>query len=433
MSPKLNISEEIKDKKEIEFKQKLQDKDNNEDIVNIQEKTEILDKNKDNNIDDNSLTNSQLKKKLEKSRSLTPKSQKESKIINSAELNKDNNQSNIDIFNHDKKANNDSMSFYCGKLSEFIPLYSSYFNTIPQEQKIIFNLKSNPLDYIHNNFYPKIIIFNDKKTQTIKGLCIISHIHWKKNELYIEHISSYKDEEKEKIFEMFLSFIKENSYYILGYDNNIKENDIYIDLYYKCEEGKFSINEGIRDYFRNGLKFKWVKLENISKSERYMKIRHHFLINNNNDLLNNENDDNKILNQSIMGKKEFNDESNNKSEEEKEEESEDDDKNNLDISNVFELDKDKGYMKNNISIKEGNIHNKNKNPNILNNFMIKNKTEIKFNNKIYENKTNINENIKYSNPLNFIYLLNKIYNNTTNKNLFEIISPNIKSYFNEQD
>ena len=433
MSPKLNTSEEIKDKKEIEFKQKLQDKDNNEDIVNIQEKTEILDKNKDNNIDDNSLTNSQLKKKLEKSRSLTPKSQRESKIINSAELNKDNNQSNIDIFNHDKKANNDSMSFYCGKLSEFIPLYSSYFNNIPQEQKIIFNLKSNPLDYIHNNFYPKIIIFNDKKTQTIKGLCIISHIHWKKNELYIEHISSYKDEEKEKIFEMFLSFIKENSYYILGYDNNIKENDIYIDLYYKCEEGKFSINEGIRDYFRNGLKFKWVKLENISKSERYMKIRHHFLINNNNDLLNNENDDNNILNKSIMGKKEFNDESNNKSEEEKEEESEDEDKNNLDISNVFEIDKDKSYMKNNISIKEGNIHNKNKNPNILNNFMIKNKTVIKFNNKIYENKMNKNENIKYSNPLNFIYLLNKIYNNTTNKNLFEIISPNIKSYFNEKD
>ena len=120
-------------------------------------------------------------------------------------------------------------------------------------------------------------------------------------------------------------------------DNNVKENDIYIDLYYKCEEGKFSINERIRDSFRNGLKFKWVKLENISKYERYMKMRHHFLINsgNNNDLLNNENDDNNILNQSILGKKEFNNESNNNASDEEDEESNEDDTNpNFNISNA---------------------------------------------------------------------------------------------------
>ena len=97
---------------------------------------------------------------------------------------------NTDIFNHENNKNNDYMSFYCGKLSNFIQIYSSYYNAIPQEQKIIFNIKQNPLDYIHNNFYPKIIIYGNKKMKNIKGLCIISNIYWKKNELYIEHISA---------------------------------------------------------------------------------------------------------------------------------------------------------------------------------------------------------------------------------------------------
>ena len=317
------------------------------------------------------------------------------------------------------------MSFYLGKLTDFISIYNNYYNNISQEQKIIFNIKQNPLEYIHNNFYPKIIIYQDKKNKIIKGLCIISHIFWKKNEIYIEHISSYKDEEKENIFEKFISFIKENAFKILGYDNNIKENDIYIDLYYKSEEGKFNINEAIRDFFRNKLKFKWVKLENISKYERYMKIRHHFGINNENNLLNNEYDDNNILNQSILGKKEFNNLNNNESDNE---ESEDTDDINLDISKAFEIQKDKININNNLQ----ELNNFHKIKNILNNFSIKNKTIIKFNNKIYENKNDSFINIKYSNPFNFVYLINKV-NHSENKNLKEIISFNINSYFSQND
>ena len=432
-------NEEIQKIKNIESKKEY--KDNNEDIVNIQEKLEennnIINQNqnKDNNIENNSLINSQIKKSH--SRSLTPKSQRESRInllkekndIDINQINKDNNQSNTDIFNNNdnekKIINNDIMSFYLGKLTDFISIYNNYYNNISQEQKIIFNIKQNPLEYIHNNFYPKIIIYQDKKNKIIKGLCIISHIFWKKNEIYIEHISSYKDEEKENIFEKFISFIKENAFKILGYDNNIKENDIYIDLYYKSEEGKFSINEAIRDFFRNKLKFKWVKLENISKYERYMKIRHHFGINNENNLLNNEYDDNNILNQSILGKKEFNNLNNNESDNE---ESEDTDDINLDISKAFEIQKDKININNNLQ----ELNNFHKIKNILNNFSIKNKTILKFNNKIYENKNDSFINIKYSNPFNFVYLINKV-NHSENKNLKEIISFNINSYFSQND
>ena len=419
------------EKKEMELKLDLHDKDNNDDIVNIQERKNEIDKNKDNNIENNSLGQSQIRKKL--SRSLTPKSQRESKInqLTSNEINKDNNQSNTDIFNLEKNVNNDIISFYCDKLSNFISMYKIYYQSIPQEQKIIFNIKENPIEYIHNNFYPKIIIFSDKNKKIIKGLCIISHIFWKKNELYIEHISSYKNGERENIFEMFLSFIKENSYKILGYDNNIKENDIYIDLYYKNEEGKFIINEQIKDYFKKRLNFKWVKLVNISKYERYIEMRHHFNINqtNNKNRLNNEYDDNNILNQSILGKKEFNNEEVNNNLEE-EEKSEDSNNMNIDISTVFEISKENNENNNKANINK--LIYKNKEPNLLNNFCVKNKTVLKFNNRIYENKNNSNENIPYSNPLNLVYLLNKIYN-SQNTTLYEMISPNINSYFNSKD
>ena len=448
---KINTNIEEKETNKI-----IEDKDNNEDYVNLEENININEEqnknanninNKDNNIEENILENSLVVSKKdniphEKSRSVTPKSQRGSKIISIKEKeqnNKDNNISNIknEINIHTVK-DNDYIAFYCGKLSNFIPIYSSYYNSIPNEQKIIFNIKSDPLEYIHNNFYPKILIYSDKKTKKIKGLCIISHIFTneaKNNGLFIEHISSYNEDEQETIFEKLLNFIKENSYNIFGFENNRRDKEIYIDLYYKSENGKFTINTNIRDFFRNQLKFKWVKLENLSKFIRFQKMRHQFMINNGNnniDLLNNEYDDNNILNQSILGRKEFNnDENNNESDEEEESE---DDEINVDISTIFEID-----HKNNESFKNSNnkeiyddIHTT-KNYNLLNNFSIKNKTILKFNNKNYNNlnKKNITTYIKYSNSFNYIYLLNKI--NESGNISYDNISPNINAYFNQKD
>ena len=447
-----NISKEKKDEhKEIE------DKDNNENFINLKENININEEtnkiknnnnilNKDNISDDDildiSYNSKNTKNSKEKSRSVTPKSNRVSKNISLNEINqmdiqnKDNNLKNgINI--HTNK-DNDYISFYCGKISNFIPIYSTYYNTIPEEQKIIFNLKSELVQYLYNNFFPKIILYSDKKTKTIKGLCIISHIFTneaKNNGLFIEHISSYSEEEREIIFEKLLSFIKENSYNIFGFENNKKNKEIYIDLYYKSEDGKFSINTEIRDFFRNQLKFKWVKLENLSKFIRFQKMRHQFMINNginnNMDLLNNEYDDNNILNQSILGRKEFNnDENNNQNDEEEESE---DDEINIDISRIFDNDKQNNENdKDNINIKNTNDPHTHISFNLLNNFLIKNKTVLKFNNKNYINKNKNNfAYIKYSNPFNFIYLLNKINENVDIS--YDNISPNINYYFNQKD
>ena len=445
----------------------LKDKDNNEDLLNIEENININEEhnktsndyinkdskennninknkdnnnNKDNNIEENILENSldvskKVKKSQERSRSCTPKSQRGLKNvpINEVIQNKDNNISNNkpEIIHPIK--DNDYINFYCGKISTFITIYSSYYDTIPEEQKIIFNLKSNLLEYLYNNIYPKIIIYRDKKTKKFKGLCIFSHIFTneaKNNALYIEHISSYNEEEREKIFENFLNFIKDNSHNIFGFENNKNEKDIYIDLYYKSKDGKFTINTEIRDFFRKHLKFRWVKLENLSKYIRYQKMKHQIMINrddNNKDYLNNEYDDN-ILNQSILGRKEFNNDENN-NDSDNEEESEDDEIN-LDISTIFDLD-NKNNEINSSNTNEKNDFHPNKKNNLLNNFSIKNKTVLKFNNKIIAKKKKLKTHIKYANPFNLIFLLNKIKKNENFS--YDRISPNINSYFNQKD
>ena len=461
------IKEDIKNEEKTDNVNfgKIEDKDNNEDFVNIDENININEEqnkinfnngNKDNNIEENILENSLvISKKInptkEHNRSSTPKSLRNSKIMTTKEinqnqnqknsLNKDNNTSEVkDEIIIQSNRDNDYIAFYCGKISNFISIYSSYYNTIPEEQKIIFNLKPEPVEYFHNNFFPKIIIYSDKKTRTIKGLCIFSFIFTnesKNNGIFIEHISSYNEEEREKIFEKLFSYIKENSYNLFGFENNRKDKEIYIDLYYKNEDGKFKINTEIRDFFRNQLKFKWVKLENLSKYVRYQKMRHQFMINsdnNNANLLNNEYDDNNILNQSILGRKEFNNDEN-ANESEGEEESEDDEIN-TDISRIF--DKDNFNDKESIDIplndNINNSHSHNK-FNLLNNFSIKNKTVLKFNKKSYINKNKDKDNkksltyIKYSNPFNFIYLLKKINDNLS----YDNISSNIEYYFNKKD
>ena len=89
------------------------------------------------------------------------------------------------------------------------------------------------------------------------------------------------------------------------------------------------------------------------------------------------------------------------------------------------------YINNNINNKEKIDIHPYKNANLLNNFSIKNKTVLKFNNKNITKKSNSKAYIKYSNPFNFIYLLNKM---NKNENIsYDNTSPNINSYFNKKD
>ena len=364
--------EENKKISEFNYKEKI-----NNDIININLKKIKLNKNCEkelvnNNIDkinneikkdeENILQNSlilskKIKKKAE-SRAVTPESKK---------INKNEKNSNI--------IKTYNTSYYCGSLSDFVFIYNNYYERIPLEQKKIFNIKSNPLEYFYHNYYPKIIICSDKKLSLTKGICIYSVVlnyEKKPNKIIIEHLSSYNEEEMENIIKNIFSFLKNNN--ILSNSSNNITGEIYIDLYFYLENEKFFINTKIRDFIKNELKFKWVKLENISKEIRYQKMKHIFSSNydDNNNLLNNEIDDNNILNQSIIGKKAL---------KELNESNED---------SFFDDNKD----------------------NILCNFIILNKSIIKYKNKSEKEKENednlILNNIKYINPFNIIYLIKKI-------------------------
>ena len=203
----------------------------------------------------------------------------------------DNNNEKINIISNN---NNDNLniSYYSGKISEFINIYSEYYPKIPEEQKIIFNLKEDPSIYFENNYYPKIIICRDKITNIIKGICIYSIIFKsydnKPNEIIIDHISSYNKEEMENILTKFFEFIKSNHILKDLCKNGHKLNtEIYLDLYYFLVNEKFDINKNIRDFIGKKLKFKWVKLENISKIIRFQKMK--YIINYDENINNNNN------------------------------------------------------------------------------------------------------------------------------------------------
>ena len=171
------------------------------------------------------------------------------------------------------------------------------------------------------------------------------------------------------ILKNIFDFLKNNNILSNTSSNDIN-TEIFIDLYFYLENEKFIIDANIRDFIKNELKFKWVKLENISKEIRFQKMKHQF--NNNKNILNNEIDDNNILNQSIIAKKALKDLNNE----------------NEDIFNE----------------KESNICN----------FYIKNKSVIKYINKSEQEKKIKKEdklifnNIKYINPFSIIYLIKKI-------------------------
>ena len=341
----------------------------NDDIVNLNTKkekikincekddiksdiNEISTKKEVENILQNSLTLSKKMKKKEDSRPVTPESKKLiKKEINSKEI-KDYN-----------------ISYYCGSLTDFIFIYNDHYQRIPLEQKRIFNIKSNALEYFYHNYYPKIIICSDTKLSLTKGICVYSLLlnnENKPNKIIIEHLSSYNQEEMTYIFKNIFDFLKSNN--MLTNSLNDINIEIYIDLYFYLEQEKFVIDINIRDFIKNELKFKWVKLENISKEIRFQKMKHKFS-NNNNSLLNNEIDDNNILNQSIIGKKALKDLN--------------------ETNDDFFLD-----------------------DNLISNFIIKNKTVIKYIDKTSQEKKIKNNiiftNIKYINTFNIIYLIKKI-------------------------
>ena len=279
----------------------------------------------------------------------------EPKQINKEEPKKINKEENAQFFNNEINVDNYNISYYCDSLSKFSnDIYADYYKKVPIKQKRIFNVLENPISYFRHNYYPKIIICKDTASNLVKGICIYSlafnNHDSEPNKIFLEHLSSYNNEEMEIILKNMFEFLKNNNILINTCISNIAKNEIYIDLYYYTENDKFLIDKDICNFFKNELKFRWVKLENIAKGVRFQKMRHQF--------------DNKNV------------------------------KENLESNEL-----------------EQSINENSKN-NLCCNFYIKDNSKAKFVNKNEESQIseeNLNEkNKKYINPFNMVYLIKKI-------------------------
>jgi hypothetical protein len=299
-------------------------------------------------------------------------------------INNNNNENMIIIDNSD----NYNISYYTDSLTQFINQYAEYYKSIPLEQKKIFNIQEDPMHYLKHNYYPKIIIYKDINSNEIKGLCIysvlLSYYEDKPNQIVIEHLSSYNKDGMEKILKKMFEFLKNNNILNNSKKKNNDAIEIYIDLYFYLENEKFMIDTKIRDFIKNELKFRWVKLENISKGIRFQKMKHTIngssnpSLNNLNEAKENDNEDNEI-----------------------------------------NTDEDK------------------KEDNLCINFAIKNKSIMKFMKKDDADKLTDNNNVnpndnKNINPFNIIYLINKLFS-IEDKKISEHIFNNADNFFVEND
>ena len=180
----------------------------------------------------------------------------------------------------DKANANDNLtvSYFSSKITEFIPLYNEYFEKIPEQQKLIFNLNKDPTTYLEHNYYPKIIICKDKTTNSIKGICIYSVLfkgHEKQpDQIILEHISSYNQEEMESIITKILKFIRDNNIIKDLNKTGSKLNyEILINLYYHLKNDEFEIDKNIKDFIEKKLKFKSREVEDISEELRCQSMK----------------------------------------------------------------------------------------------------------------------------------------------------------------
>ena len=164
-----------------------------------------------------------------------------------------------DNYINEDKSKNKNLQFYIKDISKFKDIYMKYYNTIPNEQKIIFNIKEDLMEYT-KGINPMFII--KKNYGDITYFCSLEYSNEDENTLHISNFSINNNEIKNGIEEL-IKFLNEKK---------IIYQYLTIDLYYENKDGKLILNKEINDIFKN-IKFKWSKLENKEGGIRYQKMK----------------------------------------------------------------------------------------------------------------------------------------------------------------
>ena len=220
----------------------------------LQEKIENIDKTS-NDIIKKNVKNKQIKKKKKKI------NEKQKIILN-------NNLENNNINNYhliiDATRNplheeqKQGLSFYQGRISDLHNLYNEFYNEVPDNIKITFNLKNNIYTY-SEGIFPMIII--EKENNKLISFISLQLSNDKENSISINSLGTLRN-----VQECIQDVIN------LLSTNNIMYHLLLIDLYYKKEDNKYDLDKEINLIFKL-LKFRWVKLENF-EGVRFQKMKY---------------------------------------------------------------------------------------------------------------------------------------------------------------
>ena len=230
----------------------------------IQEKIENIDKTSNDNLKNN-IKNKQIieyKKKIEKT-----------KNFNNSNINIDNNNNtgnNIITNNNNhviidatrnplpNKKQKQGLFFYESKISDLENIYKEFYNEVPDNVKITFNLK-NDINIYLDGICPMIII--EKENDKLISFISLQLSNDKDNSILINSIGTTRN--VQECIQDVINFLT---------NNKINYHLLLIDLYYHKEENKFDLDKEINLIFKI-LKFRWVKLENL-EGIRFQKMKY---------------------------------------------------------------------------------------------------------------------------------------------------------------
>ena len=215
----------IKNKQIIEYKKKINDKTKN--LINSNSNNSLGNKNIINTLANNNIINNHLV--IDATR-IPPPTEEEKQ----------------------------GLSFYQGKLSDLEKIYNDFYNEVPENIKITFNLKSDINTY-SEGIFPMIIL--EKEKNKLVSFISLQLSNDKENSISINSLGTLRNVQECIQDVINLLSTKEIMYHLL-----------LIDLHYKKENNKYELDKEINLIFKL-LKFRWLKLENLEGS-RFQKMKY---------------------------------------------------------------------------------------------------------------------------------------------------------------
>ena len=232
------------------------------------EKFENYDKTSNDNLKSNTKSKHipliEYKKKIDTQKNVNSNNDLNYNNQNNNNLNTNNNHLIIDatkILDSNRKSKNKEKTglfFYEGRISDLENVYQIFYNEVPENVKVTFNL-NNDINLYSEGIFPMIII--EKENDKLISFISLQLSNDKDNCISINSIGTLRN--VQECLQDLINMLT---------NNKINYHLLLIDLYYKNENNKYDLDKEINLIFKL-LKFRWVKLENL-EGVRFQKMKY---------------------------------------------------------------------------------------------------------------------------------------------------------------